>query len=244
MTLAWACLGRDEVPPADTWLGAREREILATLTVPKRRGDWLLGRYVAKHALARFEGLVRPKEIDILASNDGAPDVYLGEEKLPIHISISHRDDAGACVLAKGVSVGCDLESIEPRTPRFVADYFTPSERVAVEHASPGDRQRLVALTWSAKESALKVLRVGLRRDTRKVDVRFSRQQAETAGWRALEAYLEPEGVTLHGWWRQRDHQVLTLMSGGRRGARPLSPESERARRRTRSRSQGGNPQE
>ena len=54
----------------------------------------------------------------------------------------------------------------------FVADYFTPAEQ-ALAHRAPSERdwQRVTNLIWSAKESALKVLRTGLRRDTRSVEV-------------------------------------------------------------------------
>ena len=67
--------------------------------------------------------------------------------------------------------MGCDLEMIEPRSDAFVADYFTVEEQALVARASAADRSRLLALLWSAKESALKALRAGLRLDTRCVIV-------------------------------------------------------------------------
>ena len=66
-------------------------------------------------------------------------------------------------------AVGCDLELVEPRTPGFVADFLTAAEQQSV--ASRPDPDAAANLIWSAKESALKVLQTGLRRDTRSVEV-------------------------------------------------------------------------
>ena len=51
--------------------------------------------------------------------------------------------------------------SIEPRSDAFVADYFTIEEQALVARASAADRDRILALLWSGKESALKALREG-----------------------------------------------------------------------------------
>ena len=67
--------------------------------------------------------------------------------------------------------LGCDLEIVEPRSDAFVADYFTAEEQEVVRQACPADRFALIALIWSAKESALKALQSGLRIDTRSLSV-------------------------------------------------------------------------
>ncbi len=91
------------------------------------------------------------------------------------------------CVVAPaGVSLGCDLEVIEPRSAAFVTDYFTRNEQALVERTSKEERPRLVTLLWSAKESALKALHVGLRLDTNSVEVL------------SLDA-LKPEDIGLAG---------------------------------------------
>ena len=76
------------------------------------------------------------------------------------------------------MALGCDLELVEPRSDRFVADYLTAAEQQLVLGAGP-ERDLVANLIWSAKESALKVLRVGLRRDTRSVEVTLD-------GWGAV----------------------------------------------------------
>jgi 4'-phosphopantetheinyl transferase len=109
------------------------------------------------------------------------------------------------------VAIGCDLELVEARTDAFVADYLTAAERDLVAAARNADeRYRLANLVWSAKESALKVLKTGLRRDTRSVEVELA--DAEAAAWARLRVRCE-EGPELPGWWRQYGQFLLTVVA-------------------------------
>jgi 4'-phosphopantetheinyl transferase len=168
---------------------------------------------VAKRTVSSFAGVVDLSRIQILAAEDGAPEAWIDGERADSGISISHRDRLAACVIAESTPVGCDLEAVEPRSSRFVNDFFTERERMAVETTADAHRARQVALTWSAKESALKLLRVGLRRDTRSVEVEIDDVEALEAGWHPLRATVSPEGQTFRGWWRQEDETVLTIVS-------------------------------
>ena len=85
-----------------------------------------------------------------------------------------------------GAELGCDLEIIEPRSDAFVADYFTTEEQALIARASAADRPRLLALLWSAKESALKALHEGLRLDTRCVIVSPFDESFDLNGWSPL----------------------------------------------------------
>ena len=90
-----------------------------------------------------------------------------------VTISISHRNGIAICAVAVGiVKLGCDLEIIEARSDAFIADYFTAEEQELIAQGRQEDRLLLVSLLWSAKESALKALHVGLRADTRSVEVK------------------------------------------------------------------------
>ncbi|MGB5415476.1 MAG: 4'-phosphopantetheinyl transferase superfamily protein [Polyangiales bacterium] len=168
---------------------------------------------MAKRTVSSFAGVVDLSRIQILAAEDGAPEAWIDGERADSGISISHRDRLAACVIAESTPVGCDLEAVEPRSSRFVNDFFTERERMAVETTADAHRARQVALTWSAKESALKLLRVGLRRDTRSVEVEIDDVEALEAGWHPLRATVSPEGQTFRGWWRQEDETVLTIVS-------------------------------
>ena len=104
-----------------------------------------------------------------------------------------------------GLPEKMDLELIEPRSAAFINDYFTERERSAVaDHEHP---DLLANLTWSAKESALKVLRTGLRSDTRTVEVAVG----EAAGnlWQPL-VVANDDGRSFPGWWLVAGDFILT----------------------------------
>jgi 4'-phosphopantetheinyl transferase len=79
-----------------------------------------------------------------------------------------------------------------------------------VAAAEDADARDLLAnLVWSGKESALKVLRTGLRRDTRSVEVSLP-AAPKVDGWapmrvRAIEGDLFP------GWWHRFGAFLLTV---------------------------------
>uniref|UniRef100_UPI003F9632FA 4'-phosphopantetheinyl transferase superfamily protein n=1 Tax=Mycobacterium sp. TaxID=1785 RepID=UPI003F9632FA len=107
------------------------------------------------------------------------------------------------------LAVGCDLELVEPRTPGFVRDFFTAAEQRWIASRAAGDERDMGAnLVWSAKESALKVLRTGLRRDTRTVEVTVAAPRAD--GWGELTVRAS-EGTAFPGWWRREGRFLLTV---------------------------------
>lgn len=218
-----------DVPVDDDWLGPAEREVVRGLRVDRRRAQWRLGRWTAKQALMRATpGLPRRgAEIEIRAADDGAPLAFLRSHRLRWALSLSHREDRGVCALAPAHRpVGCDLERIEARSEAFVADVFTAPERARLP-ASGRARWRLVAAQWSAKESLLKALRVGLRRDTRSVAVR-SILPPGADGWGPLLVEDHASGRRWPGWWRPTDDYVLTVV-GSSLAQRPYEVEATSA---------------
>lgn len=167
--------GRATQPELE-WLSAREQVRLGALRFAKRRADWQLGRWTAKHAVAAC--LQLPADLHSLASIEvhpspcGAPETFLGDKWASVTISLSHRAGRAVCAVATDrAALGCDLEVIESHSDAFIADYFATEEQALVARATPSDRPGLVTLLWSAKESALKALHAGLRLDTRRVIV-------------------------------------------------------------------------
>jgi len=198
--VAWVTAALAEVPAGDDWLGPRERAVLAELRFGPRRESWRLGRYAAKRLLG---------DAEILPTADGPPCAWRGGARLPVSLSISHRDGLGLCAAAGGdVALGCDLERIEPRGAAFLADFLTEAENVAVAQAS--DPAMLANLVWSAKESALKALHTGLRRDTRELEVSVGRVGMP---WGELVVKDLPNDRSLCGVWRCSDGFVVTLVT-------------------------------
>ena len=143
--------------------------------------------------------------------------VTLDAEDAALDVSLTDRAGWAVCLvgpegtMASG-TLGVDLEIVEDRSATFVADYFTPAEQAFIHGCgAPGsDGWAWSAnLLWSAKEAALKVLRVGLRADTRSVEVTLD-LQARPDGWAAL-SIAAPSGEAFPGWWRRDGVYLLTL---------------------------------
>lgn len=217
-----AC-GLGEVGDDDAWLSVAEAERLASFRFEKRRSETRMGRWTAKCAVGRFLGLpveewiagasAELRRIGIHNAPGGKPHALLDDHPAGVSISMTDRADWAVCLVAGDptISVGCDLEIVEPRSAAFVADWFTGPERDLIATADPSEHPLLANLVWSAKESALKVLGTGLRRDTRSVEVRLGSETID--GWQPLEVVsldADDDGAAFPGWWRRFGSFVLT----------------------------------
>jgi 4'-phosphopantetheinyl transferase len=70
-------------------------------------------------------------------------------------------------------------------------------------------------LVWSAKETALKILREGLRRDTRSVQIHVDPWERDDT-WNSWNGCCRESSRVFHGWWRARDGFVYTMASSQR----------------------------
>ena len=215
--LGWLLQHLADVPEGDDWLGAGERRVLAALRFAKRRRDWRLGRYAAKRAVRTFLEIpgLPPDAPEIRAAADGAPEALRDGVALPVVLSISHSGGCGLCAVAAApVALGCDIERLEERGEALVRDYFTPGEIDYCLGATGELRTLRANLVWSAKESVLKALREGLRRDTRSVEVDPGAETGgERNGWNPWTGRCLESGRHFSGWWRAREGYVLTLAS-------------------------------
>jgi 4'-phosphopantetheinyl transferase len=219
--LAWTTAS--SVDEGDAWLTPAEKAILDRFRVSKRAADWRLGRWVAKEAVAsalraRAEDGSAPDiaraEIEIRAGPGGGPRarVLAPGEWPAMAVSLSHAAGVGFATAAVGPGrLGCDVEEIAPRSGEFVSDYFTADEAVWVR-AGGEERHVRANLLWSAKESALKALGEGLRKDTRGVVVEVQEMFGDVgAGWRPLSV-TSREGEGFAGWWKVSDGCVWTVV--------------------------------
>ena len=215
MNVYWLEQTPADVPQHREWLSPFELDRLLQLRVPKRRDDWLLGRWTAKRAVAAQLALPLHSralaEIEIRAAASGAPEVFIANQPAEVTISLSHSSGIGLCTVAlAGVALGCDLELIEPHSEAFISDYFTVEEQACVSAASTVEKPELLALLWSAKESALKALHEGLRLPTRSVMVE-STTLPDQSGWRPLR--VRHDGQIFDGWWRRAGRMVRTVVA-------------------------------
>lgn len=220
--------GEHETPSTEVWLTAREVGRAADLCFTKRRTEYLLRRWVCKQAVVSATGmpsdLASLARVEVANHPSGAPYIQVDGAPLDLEVSLTDRAGWAVCIVGERQGrLGCDLEIVEPRSPGFVADFLTPAEQRYVASRSDSDREAAANLIWSAKESALKVLRTGLRRDTRSVEVtvetpRRSDDAISDAGWARLEVRTV-EGGVMPGWWRRDGVFLVTIAS-----EKPLPP--------------------
>ncbi len=244
MQVYWLEQSEAAVPTADDWLSENEIAKLNCLRFAKRRSDWRLGRWTAKRAVAANLRLPDDpqslKAIEIIAASTGQPEVTIRERPEMVSISISHRNGIAICAVAAGdVKLGCDLELVETRSTAFIADYFTKTEQELIAQVSGTIQPLLINLLWSAKESTLKALHVGLRADTRSIEVKTlgdwfeetpvasssgyltERSTVLSTNWRPLLARCD-DGTILSGWWQRSNNILRTVVA-----APPSDPPTE-----------------
>ena len=214
----WLAETESGLPSGDEWLSDAEKAFLSGLRSPKRRADWRLGRWTAKLAIASWYRSPRDPaalaQIEAWPRSSGAPEAFWGGQRAGVSISLSHSHGAALCAVSPGgAALGCDLERVTPHSPAFVSDYFTAEEQAAVGGVPEADRDRILTLLWSTKESVLKLLQTGLRADTRSV-------AADPAGlWASQGAVWHPvianhiAGRTFFGWWREHGEFMLTVFA-------------------------------
>jgi 4'-phosphopantetheinyl transferase len=218
--LRWLARGEHELPHDDSWLTPREAQRAAGMRFTKRRAEYLLRRWVGKQAVAIATGgatdLPDLARVEVANRVSGAPYVLLDGRPLGLDVSLTDRAGWAVCVVGPDLSrVGCDLEIVEARSAGFVSDFLTDVEQRYVASRDDDDARAAAAnLLWSAKESALKVLHTGLRRDTRTVEVTVGDPGPDTdsAGWGRL-TMSTVEGTTMPGWWRRDGAFILTVAS-------------------------------
>ena len=237
MEVSWLEQSLADVPNNDTWLSVAERLRCEAFRVPKRRADWRLGRWTAKRAVAAYltvpcqPGLLA--RIEVRAAVSGAPEAFLDGNPAKVSISITHCGGIGACAIAPSkMTIGCDLELIELRSDAFLRDYFTASEQLLVMRGSASERIVTSTLLWSAKESALKALKAGLRFDTRSVEVSLGESSHAVAmdilkdtecgslsiasrhvgDWRRL-VVSHANSQFFRGWWVSSGNLVRTIVT-------------------------------
>jgi 4'-phosphopantetheinyl transferase len=212
-------------PPPRLLCDAEYRRF-AGLKSEKRRREWLMGRWTAKRLLAAILGRStgrQPACAEVVIENDPDHAPYAmwlsphGRRSLDYSLSISHSADRAFCAAlpAGWGTVGADIERIEPRSLAFSRQYFTPDELAQIHRAEENRRPLLATATWSAKEAALKALRLGLTIDTRRVACRLDPPADPSSPWApcAIEVDLHARAPrrSLAGWWTAVDDFVLTL---------------------------------
>ncbi len=215
----WLARQSADVPSGEDWLGAREREVQAGLRVQPRREAWRLGRWTAKSATRAWLGIA-PERVEVLAAPDGAPEAWSGARRLPVSLSLSHREGRAMAVVADvRHAVGCDLEVVEPRSDAFIHEWLSAEEQRLVARTPREGRALLVNVLWAAKEAAAKARREGLRLDVRRAVVAVGQVAAPLTGaWSPLRVDWDDGASSTAGWCRADTGWVMAVAGEGAPG--------------------------
>jgi phosphopantetheine--protein transferase-like protein len=222
ITKVYAEWGQSDFEP--DFLSPSENERLRQLRFPKRRREWLSGRWAAKNLLilsTQEYARLSLQKISVQNDGQGAPFFSVeGQGQLPMSLSISHRDESVFCAITsmEGVRIGVDIELVETRPASFLEDYFTDREAETVRQLDPDQRARWVTMGWSIKESFLKALGIGLRADTRRIEVMGGMQSedidADLFPWRQVDISTQEWGSEpVYGCWTNMGEYVLSMVA-------------------------------
>lgn len=168
------------LPPADGILSPQEQTYFKTLRFPKRRTEWLGGRFALKQLTARELNIADLRVIEMLPQDSGKPTLTVGGKPVALAYSITHSNGfAVAAVSADEKYLGIDLEKIEHRIAAWARDFFHPDE------LTENTDEFLTAL-WTQKEALVKLLGTGL--SLRSNEVCVVKGEPRFAG-RALDIY-------------------------------------------------------
>ncbi len=138
------------------WLSERELARVAR-AVAKRRREFMLGRYVAKTALAAWN---RRDELGAFTILPGAFDQPVVDEPSRADVTLAHTADvAVAWAHERGHPMGVDVECVDPDRIEVLRTQVGPGE---VPSTMPFREPEALFLLWSAKEALSKALRCGL----------------------------------------------------------------------------------
>lgn len=215
-----------KVKESARYLNEEEQARYLMLKTRKRRNDWLLGRWTAKRLLQTViwekDGITLPLDMITIRNNkDGAPDYHspLTNRRFSISISHSHEHAFVAVIEKPDVPVGADIELIQARPKGFAETYFTLAEICLGNDLTGQERALWETAAWSAKESVLKALHLGLSVDTRAVSCLIEPVTRLPQTWipfavKCDDGRLPQPALPLNGWWRVDGNFVLTIAVG------------------------------
>jgi 4'-phosphopantetheinyl transferase len=166
----------DPVAAVDALTDAERVRFSTIATGPEKR-SFLAGRALARATVAELVG-VEPAEVrldsrcDRCGAEHGLPRVALPASATDVRVSISRTTAAIAVAVARGMSVGIDVETVDAARFAGIEDVaLGPRERLEFDLLEDGDRLQALAEWWTAKEAILKALGDGLRTDPRSIEL-------------------------------------------------------------------------
>lgn len=142
-------------------LSKTEQDRAAKYIIPWVRNQFVVGRYLLRHELARSMG-AKPNEIELATRDDGKP--VLADPTIGLHFNVSHSGGWAAIALARR-PVGVDLEAVRDVTNErdLVERFFAPGERKQYRALPESVKRTGFLRGWTCKEAVLKAVGSGMR---------------------------------------------------------------------------------
>jgi 4'-phosphopantetheinyl transferase len=161
----------DSPLPDSAWttISDEERERARRLRAPAWRHDFVLSHYATREILARYTG-TDPAALAFQRGAHGKPKATGLAE-----FSLSHTDGL-ALVAVSAAEVGVDVETTRQAAlaEGLISRCLTAPEQSAIDHVASAARDDTTAVFlryWTAKESYLKGLGIGLAEPLRNVEI-------------------------------------------------------------------------
>jgi phosphopantetheinyl transferase len=165
-------------------LSSTQRQELAAMVSPKRRGQFVASRVLVRRALLAWGGGIADGWT-LAAEASGRPYVRSHSNDLsPPAISLSHSGRFALCALCDRGRIGVDVEEMRLRDIDGLArEAFAPTEIVRFEAQAAGAGLRAFYQLWTLKEACSKALGTGLATPFRQLvfDVHARRIQFQSA---------------------------------------------------------------
>ncbi len=210
---AWLCF----VPPGgkETVLTSQEAQILQGIKSPRRRRDWLAGRWAAKELIQKYlyEEVgqeVALSHIEILNDKNGAPYARVPSiscpeqtpQPLELELSLAHSAGHGLAGFSRHGPIGVDLQRLRPVRSNLAERLLTEYERSQLALYLPGPEE--ILLFWALKEAAIKAQRTPPALTIRKIEVILTKP---------YEASVCIKGQQLSAWWGRRGDFVWACVT-------------------------------
>jgi len=130
---------------------------------PKKREKFRSARSALRKILSIYMRQL-PESINFEYGENGKPYLLQASQRSPINFNIAHSDDLMVAAFTKGISVGIDLELIQPISTRnwIVKQYFSRNDQTIFQNIPEKDKKTAFINAWTIKEAYGKAMGFGL----------------------------------------------------------------------------------
>lgn len=185
----------DAALQSEDWqiLSDEEADRARRFTFPRDRDRYVRAHAMMRSLLAEYSG-TSPAEISLTHGQYGKPRIQFANPSAEVllHFNLSHSGGLATLALACSDSVGIDIERVRPIGQDIAEYHFSQSERDTLNHLPPEHWLSGFYRCWTAKESLLKGLGLGLNLPLDTFDVEADPRRASALlGWRPLAKAVE-----------------------------------------------------